>query len=83
MARPENHNPLIPFNHFGSGPKEAKNSFGSLLDTARAGPVTIWKHGRPVVVVLSAEEYERLLNPSGRKKAAKARRPDKGGGQRS
>ena len=33
--------------------KEAKNGFGLLLDTARAGPVTIEKHGRPVVVVLS------------------------------
>ena len=42
--------------------KEAKNGFGLLLDTARAEPVTIEKHGRPVVVVLSVEEYERLMN---------------------
>jgi prevent-host-death family protein len=41
--------------------KEAKNGFGRLLDTARAEPVTIEKHGRAVVVVLSTEEYERLL----------------------
>ena len=40
--------------------KEAKNGFGLLLDTARAEPVTIKKHGRSVVVVLSTEEYERL-----------------------
>lgn len=40
--------------------KDAKNGFGLLLDTARAEPVTIEKHGRPVVVVLSVEEYERL-----------------------
>lgn len=40
--------------------KDAKNGFGRLLDTARAQPVTIEKHGRPVVVVLSVEEYERL-----------------------
>ncbi|KAA1054433.1 type II toxin-antitoxin system Phd/YefM family antitoxin [Azospirillum argentinense] len=40
--------------------KDAKNAFGLLLDTARAEPVTIEKHGRPVVVVLSIEEYERL-----------------------
>lgn len=40
--------------------KEAKNGFGRLLDTARAEPVTIEKHGRAVVVVLSTEEYERL-----------------------
>ena len=48
--------------------KEAKNGFGLLLDTARAEPVTIEKHGRPVVVVLSTEEYERLLNRSGGEK---------------
>jgi prevent-host-death family protein len=40
--------------------RDAKNSFGLLLDTARAEPVTIEKHGRPVVVVLAVEEYERL-----------------------
>lgn len=40
--------------------KDAKNGFGRLLDTALAEPVTIEKHGRPVVVVLSVEEYERL-----------------------
>ena len=40
--------------------KDAKNGFGRLLDTARAEPVTIQKHGRPFVVVLSVEEYERL-----------------------
>jgi prevent-host-death family protein len=39
----------------------AKNAFGLLLDTARAEPVTIEKHGRSVVVVLSVEEYERLI----------------------
>jgi prevent-host-death family protein len=40
--------------------KEAKDSFGRLIDTARAAPVVIEKHQRPVVVVLSVEEYERL-----------------------
>ena len=40
--------------------REAKNSFGLLIDTARAGPVQIEKHGRGVVVVLAVEEYERL-----------------------
>ena len=44
--------------------KEAKNGFGLLLDTARAEPVTIEKHGRPVVIVLSTVEYERLLGRS-------------------
>ena len=41
--------------------KEAKNGFGLLLDTARSEPVVIEKHGRPVVVVISTERYERLL----------------------
>ncbi len=38
----------------------AKTRFGQLLDTARREPVMIEKHGRPVVVVLSAEDYEEL-----------------------
>lgn len=41
--------------------KDAKNAFGLLIDTARAEPVTVEKHGRPVVVVLSIEEFERLV----------------------
>ena len=42
--------------------RDAKNSFGRLIDTARAEPVAVEKHGRPVVVVLSIEEYERLAS---------------------
>lgn len=40
--------------------REAKNTFGLMIDTARAEPVRIEKHGRGVVVVLSVEDYERL-----------------------
>lgn len=40
--------------------KDAKNNFGLLLDCARAAPVEVRKHGRPVVVVLSVEEFGRL-----------------------
>ncbi len=40
--------------------KDAKNSFGLLLDYARAAPVQVEKHGRPVVVVISVEEFQRL-----------------------
>ncbi len=39
---------------------DAKYGFGLLLDTARAQPVTIEKHGRPVVVVVAVEEFQRL-----------------------
>ncbi len=40
--------------------REAKNAFGLMIDTARAEPVRIEKHGRGVVVVVSVEEYARL-----------------------
>lgn len=42
--------------------RDAKNRFGYLIDTARQEPVSVEKHGRPVVVVLSVEDYERLAN---------------------
>lgn len=42
--------------------RDAKNSFGLLLDRARAEPVQVEKHGRPVVVVMSVEEFQRLSN---------------------
>ncbi len=62
--------------------KEAKNGFGLLLDTARAEPVTIEKHGRPVVVVLSTEEYERLVSRPARKREGPADGTDKDGGRK-
>jgi prevent-host-death family protein len=40
--------------------KEAKDNFGRLLDTAQREPLRIAKNGRPVAVLLSLEEYERL-----------------------
>lgn len=42
--------------------KEAKYGFGRLIDAARAEPVMITKHGRPVVVVMAVEEYKRLTD---------------------
>jgi prevent-host-death family protein len=47
--------------------REAKNAFGLMIDTARAEPVCIEKHGRGVVVVVSVEEYERLCALKDRK----------------
>ncbi len=47
--------------------REAKNAFGLMIDTARAEPVCIEKHGRGVVVVVSVEEYERLCVQKHRK----------------
>lgn len=63
--------------------KDAKYGFGRLIDLARAEPVTVEKHGRPVVVVLSIEEYERLregANGAGLPKKRRARPSGKSGG---
>ncbi len=54
--------------------RDAKNAFGNLIDTARQQPVLIEKHGRPVVVVLAVEEYDRitesnLTDPQSRKES--------------
>ncbi len=54
--------------------KDAKNGFGLLIDTARAEPVTIEKHGRAVVVVMSVEEYGRLLSKPTRDESGRKRR---------
>ncbi len=57
--------------------KKAKDGFGLLLDTARAEPVTLEKHGRPMVVVLSTEKYERFVNQANSKqKRRNADEPD-------
>jgi prevent-host-death family protein len=40
--------------------REAKNSFGRLIDMSQAGPVAIEKHGRPVAMMISIAEFERL-----------------------
>ncbi len=40
--------------------KDAKFGFGRLIDLARAEPVVVAKYGRPVVVVMAVEEFERL-----------------------
>ncbi len=40
---------------------EAKNRLGQILDAAQRAPVTITRHGRPAVVVLAVEDYEKLL----------------------
>lgn len=55
---------------------DAKNQFGELVDAARIAPVAVTKYGRPFVVVLAVEEFERLraleneaLSPKDMKKA--------------
>ena len=38
-----------------------KCDFAPLIDLARAQPVAVAKHGRPVVVVMAVEEFHRLM----------------------
>ncbi|MGY6587464.1 MAG: type II toxin-antitoxin system Phd/YefM family antitoxin [Wenzhouxiangella sp.] len=38
---------------------EAKNRLGQVIDAAQREPVTVTRQGRPSVVIVSAEEYER------------------------
>lgn len=39
---------------------EFQRRFGEFSEMARREPVTITRHGRPSLVVLAAEDYERL-----------------------
>ena len=39
---------------------DAKNRFGEVIDAALQGPVSITKHNRPSVVVMSDAEYRAL-----------------------
>jgi prevent-host-death family protein len=43
--------------------------FGRYHDEARRAPLTLTKHGRPSVVVLSADAYERLIGQSDPRRA--------------
>jgi len=40
--------------------QDAKNRFSEVVEAAQRKPQTVTKHGRPAVVVLAADEYERL-----------------------
>lgn len=40
--------------------KDAKNQFGQFLDAAQRAPVRVTKNGRPVGVLMSEAQYQRL-----------------------
>jgi prevent-host-death family protein len=40
--------------------QDAKNRFSEVVEAARRTPQTVTKHGKPAVVVMAADEYERL-----------------------
>ena len=46
---------------------DAKNRFGRLIDLAQRAPVTITKNGRPSVVVMSMDAYERRRKSAARR----------------
>jgi prevent-host-death family protein len=41
--------------------REAKNQFGQLLESAQRSPVRVTRHGRSAGVLMSEEQYQRLL----------------------
>ena len=44
--------------------QDAKNKFSSLVDKAQHnGPQVVTKHGKDAVVVLSVDEYKKLIKP--------------------
>lgn len=49
--------------------QHAKNRFSELIDAAlRKGPQEVTRHGKPTVVVVSKEEYDRLINANAKPK---------------
>ncbi len=42
--------------------KDYTRQFGTYHDRAMASPVTLTKHGRDALVLLSAADYEKLIN---------------------
>ena len=40
--------------------QDAKDRFSAVVEAARRAPQTVTKHGRPTVVIVAADEYERL-----------------------
>ena len=58
---------------------EMKNRLGQYLNQAMAGPVMVEKSGRPAVVILSFEEYERLMAVEDAYWAEKALEAEKSG----
>jgi len=40
--------------------QDAKNQFSAMVEAAKRAPQTVTKHGKPAVVVVDADDYERL-----------------------
>lgn len=50
---------------------DAKNHFGVLVDAARLAPVAVTKYDKPFVVVMSTEEYEKVIAAAGPRGSAR------------
>lgn len=59
--------------------KEAKDRFGIVMDAARREPVTVTKHRRPSVVIMSVERYAELEALEDKIWTAKALEAEKSG----
>lgn len=58
---------------------QAKDHFGEMLDSSRTEPVRIEKNNKGVAVVISLEEYNRLIALEDNYLAMKAKEASKGG----
>jgi antitoxin Phd len=43
--------------------QDAKNRFSEVMTAARRSPQTVTKHGKPAVVIVDADEFDRLTGP--------------------
>lgn len=50
--------------------RDAKNRFGQLLQSAQQGPVRVTRNGRPVGVMMSVQQFERLRGAAWERLAA-------------
>jgi len=41
--------------------QDAKNHFSEVVNAARRAPQTVTKHGKPAVVIVDADAYDRLM----------------------
>ncbi len=48
--------------------QDAKNRFSEVVTAARKAPQTVTKHGKPAVVIVDADAYERLTQKTKDKK---------------
>jgi prevent-host-death family protein len=58
----------------GAAATDVKNKFGQMLETAMTEPISIEKKGRPVAVMMSIAEYQRLVDIEDRYWGKKARK---------